>query len=156
MSIWHFSRRTWLSVYVLHCITAHCFFILTLVLFGFGVLFCLHLCNNSIFFLLLWNDFFCRCSCDNCCHTINGVSQKCAAVCHHCECGWKQKCWAKPGCAWNLQTHLHGITSSQGWKGTTQNNTFQLVFTSHLRSDISQITLSSFFASVARAKKWFK
>lgn len=33
----------------------------------------------QLFFLLLWNDFFCRCSCDNCCHTINGVSQKCAA-----------------------------------------------------------------------------
>lgn len=56
------------------CNSALLFIILTLVLFWFGSCIC---CNNLIL-VLLWNYFFCGRSCDDCCHTIKGISQKSA------------------------------------------------------------------------------
>lgn len=110
LSIWHFSRRMWLSVYVLHCVTAHCFFIiLTLVWFCFG--FCI--CVMIWFLVLLWYDFFCWCSRDSSCRTIKGVSQKRAEVCCHCKCSdegrngrlsWVRSCLKAPDTSgWHRQ-----------------------------------------------------
>lgn len=121
MSFWHFSRRMWLSLYVLHCVTSHCF---------------LHCCNIilTLFFVL----FFCICVIiwfffiaaewfllltftwqlllDN----KKRFSEACRVLSSLRLCGWRQKRGAEQstGCAQKLQAPLCVVANSEDWKSS--------------------------------------
>lgn len=139
--------QMWLSVYVLHCVTVRCFFIiLTLVLFWFGSCIC---CSNLIL-ALLWNGFFCERSRDNCCHTIKGISQKPVLSLLSLQiCGSRQKLWAElsqdmSDISKHLSVPSEARRAENALGATKHSNTCQLGFTSFLQSEISQITLPRF------------
>lgn len=165
MSFWHFSRRMWLSLYVLHCVTSHCFLhCCNIILTLFFVLFCfLHLCNNLIFFLLLRNGFCCWHSRDSSCWTIKSVSQKRAAFCHHCGCVGEgrnvglSKVQVVPKSSKHLFVSLPTPRNENPplWD-TAQKNTFQLIF--HHSSAGWDLTdhIFKLFASMAATKMQFQ
>lgn len=127
----------------MHCVTVRCFFIiLTLVLFWFGSCIC---CNNLIL-VLLWNDFYCGCSHDNCCHTIKDISQMPVLSLLSLQmCGWRQKLWAElsqdmPDISQHLSVASVAPRAENPLGGTKHNSACYLGFTSFLQSEVSQIT----------------